>query len=40
MLLLKESKERHLSEMDFHEEDDDIIRSSLLKNLQYSQKNV
>ena len=28
MLLLKKSKQRHLSEMDFHEEDDDIIKSS------------
>ena len=28
MLLLKKSKQRHFSEMDFHEEDDDIIRSS------------
>ena len=28
MLLLKESKQRHLSEMDFHKEDHDIIRSS------------
>ena len=28
MLLLKKSKPRHLSEMDFHQEDDDIIRYS------------
>ena len=28
MLLLKESEQRHLSEMDFQKEDHDIIRSS------------
>ena len=28
MLFLKKSKQNHLSEMDFHQEDDDIIRSS------------
>ena len=28
MFLLKESEQRHFSEMDFHEEDDNIIRSS------------
>ena len=33
MLLLKKSKQRHLSEMDFHQEDDDIIRSSCLQML-------
>ena len=27
MLLLEKSKQRHLSEMDFHQEEDDIIRS-------------
>ena len=33
MLLLKKSKQRHLSEIDFHQEDDDIIRSSCLQML-------
>ena len=28
MLLLKKSKQRYLSEMDFHQEDNGIIRSS------------
>ena len=27
MLLLKESKSRHLSEMDFHEEDNDVLKN-------------
>ena len=31
MLLLKKSKQRHSSEMDFHKEDDDMIRSSRLQ---------
>ena len=31
MLLLKKRKQRHLSEMDFHKGDDDIIKSSRLQ---------
>ena len=49
MLLLEKSKQRHLSEMDFHQEVDDIIRNRcskmflkefFLKKLQYSQENA